>query len=253
MKHLILFLFAYLLSNSVFGQKALEVSYHVITNFAFNYETTAVLKTNKNKSHYIVLKSNNSPKEITTSAENNNVNIIVPDTDNRPAIYMDFSSNNLFNIVPMFNENNVLIEKIPKIDWEIIDEFKTLNKLNCQKAIGYFRGRTYTAWFSSEIPLPFGPWKLNGLPGLILEVKDDKNQVYFGAFKIDFKDANVIENYPKESEAVSLKEFVSEIIPTKFKELESLINSKTDRHTTMSLSLPNRNHQKEIIFEWEEN
>jgi len=229
------------------------VEYRLITNLSFNYQTTAVLKIHKKQSHYLVLKSNSLPNELTITSESNNINILAPESKHRPAIYMDFNSKNLFSFVPMFQKNNILYEKLPKIEWQIIDEFKTLNKLNCQKAIGYFRGRTYSVWFSNDIPLPFGPWKLSGLPGLILEAKDDKNQVYFGAFKISFKDNIVIDNFPNEKEAIPLKEFVTETIPIKFKELESLINSKTDRHTTFSLSLPNRYHQEEIIYEWEEN
>tara|TARA_R110002073_G_scaffold15207_2_gene60404 strand:+ start:17087 stop:17593 length:507 start_codon:yes stop_codon:yes gene_type:complete len=141
------------------------VEYRLITNLSFNYQTTAVLKIHKKQSHYLVLKSNSLPNELTITSESNNINILAPESKHRPAIYMDFNSKNLFSFVPMFQKNNILYEK----------------------------------------------------------------------------------------EAIPLKEFVTETIPIKFKELESLINSKTDRHTTFSLSLPNRYHQEEIIYEWEEN
>jgi len=49
----------------------------------------------------------------------------------------------------------------------------------CQKAEGDFRGRHYIAWFSNKILIPDGPWKLCGLPGLILEAYDEKKTVYF--------------------------------------------------------------------------
>ncbi|WP_159018064.1 GLPGLI family protein [Algibacter sp. L3A6] len=70
-------------------------------------------------------------------------------------------------------------EKIPKINWTISNKFKSIGGYKCQKAEGNFRGRNYTTWFAIEIPLPFGPWKLNGLPGLILEAYDTKKEVYF--------------------------------------------------------------------------
>ena len=40
-------------------------------------------------------------------------------------------------------------------------------------ATTHFRGRDWKVWFSEEIPLPLGPWKLGGLPGLILAAHCD--------------------------------------------------------------------------------
>ncbi len=70
-------------------------------------------------------------------------------------------------------------EKTPKIEWKISKATKTIGSFNCIKATGHFRGRDYTAWFTTAIPLPFGPWKLQGLPGLILEAYDTNKEVYF--------------------------------------------------------------------------
>ena len=73
-------------------------------------------------------------------------------------------------------------EEIPKIKWELKNEYKEIGGFNCKKAIGNFRGREYTCWYSEDIPLPYGPWKLQGLPGLILEAKSND-----GFFEIKFK------------------------------------------------------------------
>lgn len=68
---------------------------------------------------------------------------------------------------------------IPKQDWEIQDDTKVIGGYTCQKATTTFGGRHYTAWFTPDIPFSFGPWKLHGLPGLILAAKDDKGEVEF--------------------------------------------------------------------------
>lgn len=65
-------------------------------------------------------------------------------------------------------------ENVPEIKWKLLDEIKKIGKFNCKKAKGTFRGRNYTAWYTEEIPINAGPWKLRGLSGLILQAWDDE-------------------------------------------------------------------------------
>lgn len=69
-------------------------------------------------------------------------------------------------------------EKRTKIDWVLGSETKSFGGLTCHKATGSFRGKNYTAWYTDAIPLPYGPWKLQGLPGLILEAYDEDKEMY---------------------------------------------------------------------------
>jgi GLPGLI family protein len=45
----------------------------------------------------------------------------------------------------------------------------------CQRASISYAGRDWVAWYSPQIPLAEGPYKFNGLPGLILKISDTKN------------------------------------------------------------------------------
>src|SRR5690606_9413884 len=69
-------------------------------------------------------------------------------------------------------------EKRPEIGWSLENETKPIGNFTAHKATGKFRGRVYTAWYTLEIPLPYGPWKLQGLPGLILEAYDENKEMY---------------------------------------------------------------------------
>ena len=71
----------------------------------------------------------------------------------------------------------VYAEPTPLIDWEITGKTDTILGYICQEAIADFRGRTWHVWFTYEIPLHYGPWKLGGLPGLILRA-EDSNGLY---------------------------------------------------------------------------
>jgi GLPGLI family protein len=69
------------------------------------------------------------------------------------------------------------------VDWEIKKK-QMIVAYHAIMAMGIFRGRDYTVWFALDIPVPFEPWKLHGLPGLILEATDNEKTVCFYAVEI---------------------------------------------------------------------
>ncbi|WP_018629865.1 GLPGLI family protein [Niabella aurantiaca] len=73
----------------------------------------------------------------------------------------------------------------PPIDWNITDSTKTIRGFLCQKATGHSYGRWYTAWFCTDLPHRFGPRRLNGLPGLILEAYDDRMEVIYRLNRVE--------------------------------------------------------------------
>ena len=70
-------------------------------------------------------------------------------------------------------------QALKTIDWEIEPENKEILGFSVQKATGSFAGRKDIAWFAPELPFSDGPYKFNGLPGLILEISDLKNDYHF--------------------------------------------------------------------------
>jgi GLPGLI family protein len=97
-------------------------------------------------------------------------------------------------------------EDYPAMSWNITEEVKEIGGYHVQQAKATFKGRTYSAWFAPEIPLPYGPWKFSGLPGLILEVTDEEQEVQFlfknlGQLEKDFLTIRVPEEAIKSSPA----------------------------------------------------
>ncbi|KQC31856.1 hypothetical protein AAU57_14680 [Nonlabens sp. YIK11] len=114
-------------------------------------------------------------------------------------------------IYNLIREENMMLAKdlhdfyvkdsIPSIAWDIKEETKVIGGLSCTKAEASFNGRDYTAWFTFEIPLPYGPWKLNGLPGIILEAYDTNKEIFFYFKSIE---------YPSKNELFITKPFLSD-------------------------------------------
>ena len=74
-------------------------------------------------------------------------------------------------------------------NWSIIQQEKTILGYLCQMAVTNFLGRNWIVWFTMELPINLGPWKLVGLPGLILEAKDEEGHFEFIAISLN-KPAN---------------------------------------------------------------
>ena len=79
--------------------------------------------------------------------------------------------------------------------WTMGDSTREVLGYTCQQATADFRGRRWTAWFATDIPVSDGPWKLGGLPGLILEAYDEGQQHLFTAVGLErVKDEPIIFN-----------------------------------------------------------
>lgn len=69
----------------------------------------------------------------------------------------------------------VVAGKKTEIHWTLESDTLSIAGYLCHKAVGNYGGRKWTAWYSEEISSPVGPWKLRGLPGLILKAEDNEH------------------------------------------------------------------------------
>lgn len=86
-------------------------------------------------------------------------------------------------------DNYYYIEEASKISWNLTDESDTICGYLCEKAIGEYGGRSWSVWYTSQIPAMYGPWKLCGVPGLVLKAEDADSIFVFEA--ISFRKSSV--------------------------------------------------------------
>ena len=80
---------------------------------------------------------------------------------------------------------NFYDEPFPEFSWEITGDTAEVFGYDCIRAECDFRGRHWTAWFAPEIAVNEGPWKLRGLPGLILKAEADGGWFTYECVGID--------------------------------------------------------------------
>ena len=90
----------------------------------------------------------------------------------RDDLYWNLTEGKVSVYTSIFGSKYLVEEDIPVMDWEIAeDSVQTILDYECHKATTAFRGRVWTVWYAEDIPVSLGPWKLNGLPGMILQAE----------------------------------------------------------------------------------
>lgn len=136
-----------------------------------------------------------------------------------------------------------IVEKFNSINWKLLDSSTTMLGYECFRASGLYKGKTYFAWYTPEIFFSDGPWKFEGLPGLILEVEsEDKNL---------FITANSIKLYSKKKYSTPSMSYKEEYNWDEYVEKIKSYLKKLEKFT--SSSLPIKNDLKlEVNMKYEE-
>lgn len=138
--------------------------------------------------------------------------------------------NNERSGIGIVSENEFLIEKPMDTNWVLSGESKEINEILCYKAtqvITYSNSvkeftKTVTAWYAPSIPYSSGPNGYGGLPGLIVELHDQR--AVFGLDKIKFLDTEPKIIFPEKGKKVTYDEYNKEI-GNRVKQVEENIKS----------------------------
>ena len=106
-------------------------------------------------------------------------------------------------------------------EWDLIEGDTVVLEHPCQKAKCHYHGKEWTAYYATDIPMSEGPWKLCGLPGLILRAYDSD-----GAFVF-----NCIEIHQNVGEQLSMMDEKKKIMkPEQVHKLVELIDENPDQY-----------------------
>ncbi|MFN3639946.1 MAG: GLPGLI family protein [Flavobacterium sp.] len=139
--------------------------------------------------------------------------------NSNPVYFKDFQLKSIYYIDMIKLDPFYIHDKLGSIKWNIENETKTILNFKCQKASCIYNGRKFEVFFTEDIPINDGPWKLTGLPGLILQVYSDDN---VASFKI------TVEKIEIKNDVVKLENpFVTKKLLT-FDEFKAIYQKKYD-------------------------
>lgn len=96
----------------------------------------------------------------------------------------------------------------PKLKWKLEKGKKEILGYSVRKAIVNYGGRNWIAWYTEEIPVALGPYVFGDLPGLIMEIHDDKKIFHFTAIGMDTKTQEIYKRNEKRIKEISKEEFM---------------------------------------------
>ena len=139
--------------------------------------------------------------------------------------------------------------------WNYMDSTRIIHDQLCFMATTTFRGRNYTAWYSSALEVPFGPWKLVGLPGLILEVFTETGELGFSADSINLAQQVTIEMPPVKN-MIDLYDSWAPYLSERMKTINKVQKDRDERLLPdgtyfVEFIVPKYHSSLEILGDWE--
>lgn len=126
-------------------------------------------------------------------------------------LYTDLRKDSISIYTSMMGTYYRIIEPLPALNWTISeDSTRLIMGFTCHLATTNFRGRAWRAWYTEDIPVLLGPWKLHGLPGLILSAEVN-GFINYTATSIKTKNVSPVTFYNwwnKKSEDIDRKKYL---------------------------------------------
>jgi len=140
-------------------------------------------------------------------------------------VYIDLKKNKKTTQVELMTRLFLLEAKVEKFDWKPGTEQRKIQAYVCQNATSKMGEETITAWFAPEIPVSIGPDVYGGLPGLILAVDlNGENILLATSVNLNVPDDIKISE-PKDGKKIKQKAF-DEIFKEKLEEHKKIVEDR---------------------------
>jgi GLPGLI family protein len=123
-------------------------------------------------------------------------------------VFKDFKENTLYYFEEKAYDLHVK-EVLNQFKWELTQEKKEILGYMCTKAKTKYRGRDYTAWFTTDLPYKAAPWKFHGLPGVSLSIQSDDGYLKMTAVSLKITNGEEPKNPFAKEKFISWDEFVN--------------------------------------------
>lgn len=130
--------------------------------------------------------------DATSSSQEDDLNTVIMQDTLFKVIKSNAENKLIFDDQIFSARKKLFTDTLHSMSWTLVEAEKIINNITCLKAITQYKGRNYTAWYNPEIPIANGPWKLGGLPGLIVEAYDNENNLKF--LLVEFRKSSDIES-----------------------------------------------------------
>ncbi len=133
--------------------------------------------------------------------------------DNAIEIYTNLSKNEKRTYLNVMDEDILVVAK-NDMKWKLLNESKKIGKYMCYKAVSEITVATikgdkklsFSAWYTSKIPVPFTPRGFNNLPGLVIQMK--YRDFTYTAEEIKLSDKEITITPPNRGERLTAEEFL---------------------------------------------
>ena len=126
--------------------------------------------------------------------------------------FKDFKSSNYRVYFDQNNKETYISDNMPKYDWNLINEYKTISGYKCKKATTIKKIMNTTqnivAWYCEELTINDGPMDFSGLPGFIMQIEiNDTSVMKFEKLKVVSKENSEIKLPEIAVKTITIKEY----------------------------------------------